>query len=180
MARARENNVTSIAFPALGTGVGGYPLDEAAQITLAAVRAELARSPSIEVVTFALRGAAAYAAFQAAIQAVAPNDAVGLEAGQRSMMLPPDRTEEQRDELVDRVAREIHLRGLAAPAVHFLNASRPYRPLGSNAMLFFDPILHGLFGGEVSSATELLADDIGIEQLIERLEEWDEDDTLDA
>ena len=96
------------------------------------------------------------------------------------MMLPPDRTEEQRDELVDRVAREIHLRGLAAPAVCFLNASRPYRPLGSNAMLFFDPTLHGLFGGEVSSATELLADDIGIEQLIERLEEWDEDDTLDA
>ena len=47
-------------------------------------------------------------------------------------------------------------------------------------MLFFDPTLRGLFGGEVSSATELLADDIGIEQLIERLEEWDEDDTLDA
>jgi O-acetyl-ADP-ribose deacetylase len=83
MARARENHVTSIAFPALGTGVGGYPLDEAAQITLATVRAELARSPSIEVVTFALRGAAAYAAFQAAIHAVAANDAVGLEAGQR-------------------------------------------------------------------------------------------------
>ena len=98
------------------------------------------------------------------------------------MMLPPpsDRTEEQRDELVDQVAREIHLRGLAAPAVHFLNASRPYRPLGSNAMLFFDPTLRGLFGGDVDSATELLADDIGIEQLIERLEEWDEDDTLDA
>ena len=73
------------------------------------------------------------------------------------MMMPPERTEEQRDELVDRVAREIHLRGLAAPAVYFLNASRPYRPLGSNAMLFFDPTLHGLFGGEVSSATELLA-----------------------
>ena len=71
------------------------------------------------------------------------------------MMMPPERTEEQRDELVD-------------------------RPLGSNAMLFFDPTLHGLFGGEVSSATELLADDIGIEQLIERLEEWDEDDSLDA
>ena len=69
MARARENNVASIAFPALGTGVGGYPLDEAAQITLTTVRDELARSPSIEVVTFALRGAAAYAAFQAAVQA---------------------------------------------------------------------------------------------------------------
>ena len=69
MARARENNVATIAFPALGTGVGGYPLDEAAQITLTTVRDELARSPSIEVVTFALRGAAAYAAFQAAVQA---------------------------------------------------------------------------------------------------------------
>jgi O-acetyl-ADP-ribose deacetylase len=69
MARARENDVHTIAFPALGTGVGGYPLDEAAQITLAAVRAELPRSPSVEVVTFALRGAAAYAAFGAALRA---------------------------------------------------------------------------------------------------------------
>ncbi len=69
MARAREQAVTSIAFPALGTGVGGYPLDEAAQITLATVHDELPRSPSIEVVTFALRGAAAYAAFEAAVHA---------------------------------------------------------------------------------------------------------------
>jgi len=76
MARARENDVTSIAFPALGTGVGGYPLDEAAQITLATVRDELERSPSIEVLTFALRGAAPYAAFQAALRAVEVASAV--------------------------------------------------------------------------------------------------------
>jgi O-acetyl-ADP-ribose deacetylase len=67
MARARENNVTSIAFPALGTGVGGYPIDEAARITLAAIHEELPSCPSIEVVTFALRGAAAYAAFETAV-----------------------------------------------------------------------------------------------------------------
>jgi O-acetyl-ADP-ribose deacetylase (regulator of RNase III) len=67
MARAREHNVTSIAFPALGTGVGGYPIDEAAQITLATIHQELPASPSIEVVTFALRGASAYAAFEAAL-----------------------------------------------------------------------------------------------------------------
>ena len=47
-------------------------------------------------------------------------------------------------------------------------------------MLFFDPTLRGLFGGDVSSASAILADDIGIEQLIDRLEEFDEDDTLDA
>ena len=32
MARAREIGAMSIAFPALGTGVGGFPLEEAARI----------------------------------------------------------------------------------------------------------------------------------------------------
>jgi len=93
---------------------------------------------------------------------------------------PLEPTEEQRDELVEQVAREIQLRGLTAPAVHFLEASRPYRPLGANAMLFFDPVLHGLFGGESTSASEILADEAGIEQLIARLEELDDEATWDA
>lgn len=67
MARAREMNATSVAFPALGTGVGGFPLREAARITVDTVRSELARSPGIDHVTFALRGAAAYEAFGAAL-----------------------------------------------------------------------------------------------------------------
>jgi len=91
-----------------------------------------------------------------------------------------EQREEQREELVERVAREIQLRGLTAPAVHFLQASRPYRPLGANAMLFFDPVLQGLFGGGDEFASEILADDAGIEQLIARLEEIDEEITWDA
>jgi hypothetical protein len=91
-----------------------------------------------------------------------------------------ERSDDQRDELVEQVAREIQVRGLTGPAVHFLQASRPYRPLGANAMLFFDPVLKSLFGGELSSATEILADDVGIEQLIERLEELDEEAAWDA
>ena len=89
-------------------------------------------------------------------------------------------TDEQRDELVEQVAREIQLRGLTAPAVPFPPASRPYRPLGANAMLFFDPVLRSLFGGDLAEATAILADDDGIEQLIERLEELDEETTWDA
>lgn len=96
------------------------------------------------------------------------------------MSLSWERSEDQRDELVERVAREIQLRGLTGPAVHFLQASRPYRPLGANAMLFFDPVLHGLFGGEDESASEILADDAGIEMLIARLEELDEEISWDA
>jgi O-acetyl-ADP-ribose deacetylase len=67
MARAREIDAASIAFPALGTGVGGFPLEEAARVTISAVRDELERSPGIEHVIFALRGAAAYEAFSAAM-----------------------------------------------------------------------------------------------------------------
>ena len=90
------------------------------------------------------------------------------------------RSEEQRDDLVEQVAREIQLRGLTAPAVLFLQASRPYRPLGSSAMVFFDPTLRLVFGGDLPVATEILADDLGIEQLIERLQDPDEEITWDA
>lgn len=69
MARAREIGALSLAFPALGTGVGGFPLDEAARITVDTVRDELERSPTIESVIFALRGAAAYEAFGQAMNA---------------------------------------------------------------------------------------------------------------
>jgi O-acetyl-ADP-ribose deacetylase (regulator of RNase III) len=65
--RARELGMTSLAFPALGTGVGGFPLDEAARITVAAVHDELPQSPGVAHVIFALRGVAAYKAFEAAL-----------------------------------------------------------------------------------------------------------------
>ena len=81
---------------------------------------------------------------------------------------------------MEQVAREIQLRGLTTPAVHFLHASRPYRALGANAMLFFDPVLRSLFGGDMAGATAILADDDGIEQLIDRLEELDEEMAWDA
>lgn len=69
MARARDLRAASIAFPAMGTGVGGFPLDEAARVTVRAVRDELAASPTISYVIFAMRGAAAYQAFEAALAA---------------------------------------------------------------------------------------------------------------
>ncbi|HXI81973.1 MAG TPA: macro domain-containing protein [Verrucomicrobiae bacterium] len=67
MGKARELRAASVAFPAMGTGVGGFPLDEAARVTVRAVREELPASPTIEHVIFAMRGAAAYQAFEAAL-----------------------------------------------------------------------------------------------------------------
>jgi O-acetyl-ADP-ribose deacetylase (regulator of RNase III) len=69
MTRARELGVETLAIPALGTGVGGFPLDDAARITVTTVRAEAPRLPQLRTVTFALRGAAAYEAFRAALAA---------------------------------------------------------------------------------------------------------------
>jgi hypothetical protein len=85
-----------------------------------------------------------------------------------------------RDDLVEFVAREIQVRGLTGAAVMFLEASRPYQPLGGQAMLFFDPVLRSLFGGDMAEVQRVLADDAGIERLIERLEEIDEDILLDS
>ena len=183
MARAREIDATSVAFPALGTGVGGFPLEDAARITVDTVRDELERSPDIEHVIFALRGAAAYEAFGAAMAPARAGErgrARKRARERRRVNLEMEPTEEQRDELIETVAREIQLRGLTSSAVHFLEASRPYRALGANAMLFFDPVLRGVFGGELASASEIMADETGIELLIARLEELDEELAWDA
>ncbi len=75
-ARAREYDVTTIALPALGTGVGGFPMDEAARITVATVRDELRRSPGIQSVILAMRGGVAYAAFERELAAPVALDVV--------------------------------------------------------------------------------------------------------
>jgi O-acetyl-ADP-ribose deacetylase (regulator of RNase III) len=74
-ARAREYDVTTLALPALGTGVGGYPLESAAAIAVATVRDELRRSPTIQSVTFALRGGV-YRVFEQALAAQSALDVV--------------------------------------------------------------------------------------------------------
>ena len=77
MARAREMGAASIAFPALGSGVGGFPLEEGARITVRTVREELPASPTVAHVVFALRGAEAYKAFSKALQDVSVSSGTG-------------------------------------------------------------------------------------------------------
>jgi O-acetyl-ADP-ribose deacetylase (regulator of RNase III) len=63
LARANEIGARTVAFPAFGTGVGQFPLDECARIMVAAVR-EHARD--VDEVVFALRGDEAVRAFETA------------------------------------------------------------------------------------------------------------------
>ena len=68
--RADALGARSLALVAFGTGVGGFPLDEAARIEVGAVRDHLAAGGSgLERIVFAVRGAEALAAFEAALAA---------------------------------------------------------------------------------------------------------------
>ena len=81
---------------------------------------------------------------------------------------------------VECMAREIQLYGITTPAMMFLEASRPYHALDGQAMLFFDPTLRTIFGSGSDAMQRVLAEDGGIERLIERLEEIDEEPRCDA
>ncbi len=85
MARARELGLGSIAFPALGTGIGGFPMADAARVAVHAVRDELRTPSTIEHVVFALRGAAAYEAFA---EALSTADAALPDAGSARALSP--------------------------------------------------------------------------------------------
>ena len=62
---ADELGVASVALPAFGTGVGGFPLDECARIMVRAVRAHEPRT--LRRVVFAVYGGDARRAFDAAL-----------------------------------------------------------------------------------------------------------------
>jgi O-acetyl-ADP-ribose deacetylase (regulator of RNase III) len=65
--RADELGVRSLALVAFGTGVGGFPVDQAAAIEVEEVRRHLAEQTGLERVVFAVRGAEAREAFERAL-----------------------------------------------------------------------------------------------------------------
>jgi O-acetyl-ADP-ribose deacetylase (regulator of RNase III) len=66
---AAELGCRSVAFPAISTGVYGYPVELAAEVAIASTRRALAELRELELVRFVLFGSAAEAAFAAALTA---------------------------------------------------------------------------------------------------------------
>jgi O-acetyl-ADP-ribose deacetylase len=64
---ADELGCRSLALVAFGTGVGGFPISDAATIEVEEVRRHLASWSGLERVVFAVRGADARAAFERAL-----------------------------------------------------------------------------------------------------------------
>jgi O-acetyl-ADP-ribose deacetylase (regulator of RNase III) len=67
--KAEELGVRSLALVAFGTGVGGFPVDDAAEIEADEVRRHLDSGSRLERIVFAVRGAQAREAFERAVEA---------------------------------------------------------------------------------------------------------------
>jgi O-acetyl-ADP-ribose deacetylase len=70
LARARELNLTSIALPAIGTGIAGFPLKRCAEVMIAEVREHLGGSTSLERIEFVLFDSAAEKIFKDTLAAL--------------------------------------------------------------------------------------------------------------
>ncbi|HXN84428.1 MAG TPA: macro domain-containing protein [Candidatus Binataceae bacterium] len=69
--RADEREVSSIGFPAIGTGIAGFPMTRCAQVMLEEVRAHLDDATSVQLVEFVLFDAAAYNIFKREFESMA-------------------------------------------------------------------------------------------------------------
>ncbi len=67
---ASQHGARTLAFPAISTGIYGYPLNQAAPVALHAVKVYLEEHPEIELVRFVLWNDQAYAAFERAAQSL--------------------------------------------------------------------------------------------------------------
>jgi len=70
--RAEELGLRSIAFPALGTGVGGFPVADAARVMVAEARKFLAKSKTVSDVSFVLFDDATFEIFKHEINSTNP------------------------------------------------------------------------------------------------------------
>jgi O-acetyl-ADP-ribose deacetylase (regulator of RNase III) len=66
---AAEHGCARVAFPAISTGVYGYPVEAGARVAIDATRAAMEQHPEVEEARFWLFGDAAYAAFERTLSA---------------------------------------------------------------------------------------------------------------
>jgi hypothetical protein len=79
-------------------------------------------------------------------------------------------------ELIEKVARAVVARGMAAPAVLVLESSKPLSFLGSQALHFLEPFVRALMDGATFGLfAKALEDRQNVERLLVRIEALDEE-----
>jgi hypothetical protein len=81
-------------------------------------------------------------------------------------------TEEEKNKVIEGLAKKVAGRRLEAPAVMFLDMHRPLSFLASQSLLVAMPLLAPVFGAQgVADLSKLLANPDNVEALIRRIEE---------
>jgi hypothetical protein len=77
----------------------------------------------------------------------------------------------RRDQLIEDIADHLRRWGLTAPGVIFLETNKPFSFLGSQLILFLQPVLSTFMSSTVTADyATLLEDRENVEELIQRLE----------
>jgi hypothetical protein len=89
---------------------------------------------------------------------------------------PKESSPSGREDLLDRLARKIVDRGLSAPAVIFLESTKPLNFVGCQALNFLEPLVQSVFGiKSYTEFTQLMENRSNIEKLILKIEELEEE-----
>jgi hypothetical protein len=79
--------------------------------------------------------------------------------------------DETKEELIDHLAAQLHAWGVATPGVAFLEANKPFSFLGSQFLLFLQPLLSTFVRSALTDDyIALLQDRANVERLIQKLE----------
>lgn len=70
LAQAAANGLASVAFPSISTGAFGYPVEQAAEVALAAVRGALRAGSTVTLVRFVLFSAADLGTYRRVLEAL--------------------------------------------------------------------------------------------------------------
>jgi hypothetical protein len=82
--------------------------------------------------------------------------------------------EHKQDEtiILDKIARAIVRRGMSVPAVFFIQTFKPMNFIGSQALVFFGPVIESLFPrAGIYEFAEFMEERDNVEKLMERIEE---------
>jgi hypothetical protein len=88
-------------------------------------------------------------------------------------------TPQERDQLIEKLARLVHRFGMYTPAIFLLETGKELSWLGSQFMHLFSPVIT-LIWGDFEKLAFLLEDKQNVERLIRRIEELSEEERRQA
>ncbi len=98
-------------------------------------------------------------------------NAFGTETKESELYSEDDISPERKTELIGKFAQEIVDRRLSVPAILFLETVKPLSFLGSQAMIFFEPIVQSIFASKTYKEIYLLLEKReNIEYLLQEIE----------